>query len=92
MFGGDISLFDSKTSRPRSFWFNICSGWNFLAFTICDLNHVLASSCSISSRFAWLSSMCLDFSQGRLAWRCMAVQIGIPTDSAGGASSTTVSI
>lgn len=35
------------------------SGWNFFAFVICCLNQVLASSCSISSKLAWLSSICL---------------------------------
>ena len=56
---GGVSLFDSNASKPRSFCVSSCKGWNFFALTICDLNHVLASSCSTSSKLPWLSSMCL---------------------------------
>lgn len=52
-------LFDSKTSRPLSFWFSTARGWNFFALTICSSNQFLTSSCSSSTRFWWLSSRCL---------------------------------
>jgi hypothetical protein len=57
--GGVGASLDSNTSRPFSFWFSTASGWNLLAFCICDSNQFLTSSCSSSTRFWWLSSRCL---------------------------------
>lgn len=53
--------FDSKTSRPFSFWFKTASGWNRFALSICVLNQSLTSSCRSSSRFWCTSSRCLDW-------------------------------
>ena len=51
--------FDSKTSRPLSFWLSTATGWNRFAFTTCFRNQFLTSSCSTSSRSLWSSSRCL---------------------------------
>lgn len=85
---GRCSSFGSNTSSPLSFWLMTTNGWNFFALTICDLNHVLTSSCSTTSKCLCASSRCLASVSGGgremvnsahlLSWRrvtwCMLVK------------------